>query len=88
MTNKTRIEIGSIEDLKKLLTNAVGPNPDCAVVEDKQVPSDDFKLSTVSTEEFLNIARNHLSDGNFAVVKAEYMNKPLEPKSSPKKPKM
>lgn len=75
MENKTRIELGSIEDLKKLVKDTVGSNLNCAVVKDEKLPSGEFNISKIATTEFLNIARKHLSDGNFSVVTAEDMNK-------------
>lgn len=75
MTNKTKIEVGSIEDLKKLVKDTVGSNLDCAVVKDEKIPSGSFNVSKVSMEEFLNIAKEHISKGNVAVVTAEDMSK-------------
>jgi hypothetical protein len=88
MTKKTRIEVGSIEDLKNRIKDTIGSNLDCAVVKDEQVPSGKFNVSKVSTEEFLKIAGEHLSNGNVAIVTAEDMNKPQSPKTNPKKRKM
>ncbi len=88
MTNKTRIEVGSIEDLKKRIQDTIGSNLDCSVVKDEQVPSGKFNVSKVSTEEFLKIAGEHLANGNFAIVTADDMNKPQDITVSPKKPKM
>jgi hypothetical protein len=75
MENKTRIELGSVDDLKKRVNDTVGSNLNCAVVKDEKLPSGEFNVSKLATTEFLNIARKHLFDGNFAVVTAEDMNK-------------
>lgn len=75
MENKTKIGLGSVEDLKKLVNETVGSNLNCAVIRDEKLPSGEFNVSKVSSKEFLNIARKHLLNGDFAVVTAEDMNK-------------
>lgn len=75
MENKTKIGLGSIDDLKQLVNDTVGSNLNCAVVKDEKLPSGEFNVSKVPNAEFLKIAREYLSGGNFTVVTAEDMNK-------------
>jgi hypothetical protein len=48
MENKTKIEVGSITDLKKLVDETVGSNLNCAVVKDEQIPSGEFNISKIN----------------------------------------
>lgn len=88
MTNQTKIEVGSIEDLKDLVRKTIGSNLDGVVIKDEKLPSGQFNVSKVSTDDFLSIAREYLSSGNIAVVTAEDMNKPGASNLTNKKPKM
>ncbi len=75
MENKTKIEVVSVDDLKKIVKDTVGSNLNCAVVRDEKLPSGEFKVSKVPNNEFLKIASEYLFDGKVAVVTAEDMNK-------------
>ena len=79
MNNKTKIEVGTIEDLKNLVQKSIGNNltaDNIAVVHAQPTPSGKFNVSKSNIVEFFEQVKPLLKEGNVAVVTAEQMSQP------------